>query len=167
MSPWYEANREKLRAKAKKVDRANEKAQDKAKRESLKRLPELKKAAQVEFNKWVRTRDHDKPCISCGAPPPNLSGFHAGRDAGHYRSVGSAAHLRYTEDNCHSQCVHCNQFASGRVVEYRLGLLVRIGAARVEALETDNEPRKWTREELIAIRATYRDKRKALEKEQE
>jgi hypothetical protein len=32
----------------------------------------------------------------------------------------------------------------------------------VEALEASNEPHKWTREELIAIRDTYRAKLKAL-----
>lgn len=165
IGPWYEANREKLRAKAKKADRAAEKVQDKAKREKLKTLPELKKAAQVEFNKWVRARDHDKPCISCGAPPPDLSGFHAGRDAGHYRSVGAAAHLRYHEDNCHAQCVHCNQYGAGKAVDYRIRLIERIGAARVEALEADNEPRKWTREELRAIAATYRQKLKELKRD--
>jgi hypothetical protein len=158
VEPWYEANREKLRAKARKVDRA----ETRKKLEKLERLPSLKAKAQRAFNNWIRERDHDKPCISCGAPAPDLSGFHAGRDAGHYRSVGAASHLRFHEDNCHAQCVHCNQWKAGKAVDYRIGLVARVGAAAVEALEADKEPRKWTHDELRAIAATYRQKLKDL-----
>lgn len=41
-------------------------------------------------------------------------------------------------------------------MDYRLGLIERIGLAEVEALEADQEPRKWTIEELTAIRDHYR-----------
>lgn len=158
VGPWYEANREKLLAKAVRA----EKRQDRAKRESIKRLPDLKREAQTAFNAWIRLRDAGQPCISCGAPPPNLAGLHAGRDAGHYRSVGSAPQLRYHPDNVHGQCVACNQWGSGKAVEYRAGLIARIGVARVEALECNNEPRKWTHDELRAIRDEYRAKVKEL-----
>lgn len=141
------------------------KADFKARKAALKTIPTLIKEAQREFNKWVRTRDAAQGCISCGAPPPDLAGLHAGRDAGHWRSTGAAAHLRFHEDNCHAQCVRCNQYKAGNAVEYRSGLVARIGASRVEALEMANEPRKWTREELIAIKATYAAKTRALKKE--
>lgn len=139
-----------------------EAVQTRERKAALKRIPDLIREAQVVFNKFIRTRDHDQPCISCGAPPPDLSQLHAGRDAGHYRSTGSASHLRFHEDNCHAQCVRCNQFGAGRAVDYRIALVVRIGLRRVEALESMNAPHKWTREELIAIRATYTQKLKAL-----
>lgn len=161
IDPWLSANREKLRAKAVRA----EKRQDRAKRESIKRLPELKREAQTAFNAWIRLRDARQPCISCGAPPPNLAGLHAGRDAGHYRSVGSAPQLRYHPDNVHGQCVACNQWGAGKAVEYRAGLIARIGVARVEALECTNEPRKWTHDELRAIRDEYRAKVKQLKRE--
>lgn len=150
--------------------KAKEKAErerDRQRKQALKTIPQLLKEAQVEFNAWVRARDRDQPCISCGKPPGDLSQLHAGRDAGHYRSVGSAGHLRFHEDNCHAQCVKCNQWGAGRAVDYRIGLITRIGAARVEALETNNEPRKWTREGLEWIKAHYRAKRKELEKKNE
>lgn len=136
----------------------------KERKEAIKTLPKLKKEAEREFNAFIRARDADLPCISCGAPPPDLSGLHAGRDAGHYRSVGSAAHLRYNEDNVHAQCVHCNQHGAGRAVEYRIGLIAKIGAGRVVALETDNTIRKWTHDELRGIRDEYKKKLKALKK---
>ena len=43
-------------------------------------------------------------------------------------------------------------------------MIGRIGLERVEALEASNAPRKWTREELVAIRDTYRAKQKELKR---
>jgi hypothetical protein len=99
------------------------------------------------------------PCISSGRPL-DWSGNQT--DAGHFRSVGSAPHLRFNEDNVHAQSKHDNQFLSGNAVEYRIGLIARIGLDRVEALESDNAARKWTIEELMQIRDEYRLKLKKL-----
>ena len=85
-------------------------------------------------------------------------------DAGHYRSVGSAPHLRFDERNCHAQSKHDNRYLAGNAVEYRKGLIQRIGLKAVEELEADNTPRKWSREELVQIRDKYRAKLKELKK---
>lgn len=159
------AKAERKKAKELRALQRVERAADRKKRQELKRIPDLIREAQQAFNKWVRARDEKTPCISCGAPPPDLSRLHGGRDAGHYRSTGSASHLRFHEDNCHGQCVKCNQWGAGRAVDYRIGLVARIGVGRVEALESSNEPHKWTREELIAIKALYVGKLKALKVE--
>ena len=45
---------------------------------------------------------------------------------------------------------------------YRLGLIARIGQQRVEALESDNTPVKWTREGLRQTRDYYRAKLNAM-----
>lgn len=165
IGPWADAQAEKAkRAEAKKARAAAkvERASIRARKEAIKTIPVLIKEAQVAFNAWVRARDAAQPCISCDAPPPDMSTLHAGRDAGHYRSTGSASHLRFHPDNCHAQCVKCNQWGAGMAVDYRIRLLQRIGPSRVEALESDNTPHKWTREELIAIRDRYRAKLKEL-----
>ena len=141
-----------------------ERAKVRTRKEAIKTIPVLIKEAQHAFNAYVRARDADLPCISCGAPPPDLSALHAGRDAGHYRSTGSASHLRFHEDNCHAQCVRCNQWGAGRAVDYRIGLVARLDLARVEALEHNNVPRKWTHEELRGIRDTYKKKLKEMKK---
>ena len=137
----------------------------KSRKEAIKTIPSLIREAQIAFNAWVRARDAAQPCISCDAPPPDMSTLHAGRDAGHYRSTGSASHLRFHPDNCHAQCVKCNQWGAGMAVDYRIRLLQRIGPARVEALENDNTPHKWQRDELIAIKATYKAKLKEMQRE--
>jgi hypothetical protein len=151
--------KKKLAAKAK-----TERAQTRARKEAIQTIPELIKVAQREFNAWVRKRDEAKPCICCGRTSDDKDLLTGSRwDAGHYRSTGSASHLRFNEDNCHRQLVHCNRHGAGRAVDYRIGLIARIGIEAVEALESSNEPHKWTREELRAIAATYKQKRKELE----
>jgi len=143
-----------------------ERVQTKARKEAIKTIPQLIKEAQIEFNRFIRTRDVAQHCISCGAPPPNLEALHAGRDAGHYRSTGAASHLRFDERNCHGQCVHCNQHLAGNVVAYRIGLVARIGLDAVEALEADNDPVKWDRDTLRQLKTIYRAKLRQLKKEQ-
>lgn len=167
IAPWAEAQEAKAkRAQEKKARAASkvERAQRKQRIWELMPLRDQLKIVQRDFNEWIRARDADLPCISCGAPPPDLSALHAGRDAGHYRSTGSASHLRFHEDNCHAQCVRCNQWGAGRAVDYRIGLLDRLGLARVEALEHNNAPHKWTHEELRGIRDTYKAKLKEMKK---
>ena len=133
----------------------------KRRKEAIKTIPQLIKEAQIEFNAYIRTRDAGKPCICCGLP---LGAGEVGGvfDAGHYRSTGSASHLRFHPDNCHGQRKHCNRYGAGRAVDYRIGLIQRIGLERVLALESSNAPHKWTADELRCIRAEYRAKRKEL-----
>lgn len=135
-----------------------DKANVRARKEAIKKLPQLHREAQRAVNAWIRLRDAKEPCISCNAPPPDLSELHAGRDAGHFRSVGSAPQLRYTPTNIAAQCVHCNQHLAGNHTGYRRGLAARIGLEAVEALENDNAPHKWTHEEVRAVRDDYRAK---------
>ena len=131
----------------------------KEKLEKLKTRSQWLKEAQVEFNKYIRERDSDLPCISCGR-------FHTGSyDAGHYRSTGAAPQLRFDEANCHKQCVPCNQFKSGNAIEYRIGLVQRIGLGEVERLERDNTPANFSIEDAKRIKAEYRAKYKALKGE--
>jgi hypothetical protein len=135
--------------------------QTRERKQAVKTRGDWMKEAQAAFNAWIRRRDQlaGHACISSGRP---LDWSGNAVDAGHYRSVGSAPHLRFNEDNCHAQSKHDNQYKAGNAVDYRLGLIVRIGLARVEALEADQAPQKWTVEELVAIRDTYRAKLRAL-----
>jgi hypothetical protein len=130
--------------------------------DAMRTKPQLVKIAQVSFNKYIRERDLLKPCISCGKPPSTESNQ---TDAGHFRSVGSAPHMRFVEDNVHGQCKHCNQYLAGAVLEYRKGLIERIGLARVEQIESDQTVRKYTREGLQEIARHYNAEAKRLKKE--
>ena len=150
--------------RAEKAAQALERKDTKARKERLKTRRAWEREAQASFNAFIRARDAGQPCICCGLP---LSAGDVGGhyDCGHYRSVGSAPHLRFNEDNAHAQRKQCNRWGAGRAVDYRLGLIERIGLARVEALEADQAPRKYTADELRAIRDLYRAKLRELVKE--
>lgn len=145
-------NREKIEQRKAIAERKRARAQ----LEAMKTVPQLMAEADRAFCAWVRARDAGKPCICCGR---GSSGWTRGGewDGGHYRSRGAASHLRYHEDNCHAQLKQCNRRAFD-VAAYRANLIERIGVARVEALEADNAPHKWTRDELREIRDAYRRK---------
>ena len=105
--------------------------------------------AQTVFNKWIRIRDDGLPCISCGCV--NAVQWHSG----HFRSTKAAPELRFHPDNVHKQCSSCNNYLSGNLLEYRIRLVKRIGLAKVEWLEGPHEPKKWTIDELQAIKTDY------------
>lgn len=141
------------------------KADYKARKEAVKTRSDYIKDAQTAFNSFIRARDAGKPCICCGLPLA-LDAIGGGFDCGHYRSVGSAPHLRFDERNAHGQRKQCNRYGAGRAVDYRIGLIKRIGLAEVEALEAQQDGGKWSTDELVAIRAEYKKKLKQLQEQQ-
>jgi len=151
-------SKEQARKKKEKEERA-EKIERKAK---LKSRSEWLKDAQSVFNKFIRLRDKDEPCISCGK-------HHKGQyHAGHYRSVGACPELRFCELNVHKQCAPCNDHKSGNIIEYRINLVKKIGVDKVEWLERqDHEPKKYTIEDCKEIIKYYKAKIKELDGSQE
>lgn len=125
-------------------------------RERTKNAAQWKKEAQAAFNSYIRYRDRGRNCISCGRAWRDCYG--GAVDAGHYRSRGSAAHLAFNMHNCHCQCVHCNRHLSGNVVEYRKGLIERIGLDKVEALENDNEVRRFDIDYYKRVKSIFNKK---------
>ena len=112
-------------------------------------VAELKTKAQRVFNAWIRKRDEGLPCISCGSGTPT--------QACHYLSQGHHSALRYNEDNTHLGCIRCNLFLHGNLINYRKGLVKKIGEDKVIALEnTPRRPYKWDRYSLIAIIEKYK-----------
>lgn len=146
-----------------KLDRqAKQKKSDKVRKEALKTASDYIKEAQVSINKYVRIRDLNKPCVSCGC---ELSISYGGTtDCGHYRSRGSASHLRFNLLNMAAQCVTCNRHLSGNIVEYRKELIKRIGADRIKLLEEDNEPRKFTIDYLKRVKSIFNKRTRLYEK---
>lgn len=157
---------QKVRAQAKRQadqQRTARRQRDRQKLVSMRTVRDWLKIAQRAFNRYIRLRDRKRPCISCGRLQQDTV-FGGAFDAGHYRSTGSASHLRFTETNCWSQCVQCNRDLSGNTVEYRKGLIRRIGVEEVERLEEDNRTHKWTIPELEEIAKKYNRLARELEK---
>lgn len=152
-------------AYGRKLKEKKEAGEEKAKRKETKsRLEKLKprsdwmKDAQQAVNAFVRERDSDLPCISCGR-------HHQGQyHAGHYLSRGAHPELALDPRNIHKQCQPCNTHLSGNQIEYRKGLIARYGIEFVDWLEGPHSPAKHTIHELKEIRDNYRDKLRDLKR---
>lgn len=129
-------------------------------RMAVKPLSYFIKQAQHAFNEFIRYRDRDLPCISCGR-------HHDGQyHAGHFRTTGASPELRFDEDNCHKQCSACNNHLSGNLTAYRPALIAKIGQSRFDALMGPHALPKWTRDDYIRIRDEYRAKLRDLKKQE-
>ena len=146
------------KAKKQAQEATRKRVEHRKEKERIKSRGDWIKEAQAAFNRWIRARDAELPCISCGR-------FHDGQfHAGHYRTTASAPELRFNENNVHKQCSPCNLHKHGNVIEYRINLVKRIGIELVEWLEGHHEPKKYTIEELKQIKTKYSALVKALEK---
>lgn len=153
----YEKARQRAVAKREREDREKIKAV----RESLKTKHDYVKEAQAAVNKYIRIRDYGKPCISCGALP-DYSLYGGSVDAGHYRSRGTAPHLRFYTLNISSQCKKCNRYGGGNYSEYRKGLIAKLGIEKVEAIDSDNRARHYTEHDLKRIKLIFNKKTRML-----
>lgn len=147
-----------------KTARKEEAKLDRARRESMKGAPELKREAQDAFNRYVRFRDAGKGCLVCGVTLV-LGGFGGGFDAGHIRSRSNADNLRFDERNVHGQCKPCNAAGATKDWQMREAADRRLGHEVAAELYADNRVIKWQRDQLREIRDTYRAKARQLEKQ--
>jgi hypothetical protein len=140
------------------------KAQDKVKREKLKSRSDWIKEAQTATNRFVRNRDIalGYGCISCGSP---FRGVYGGAfDAGHFRSTGSAPHLRFFTKQIALQCVKCNRHLGGNAVEMRKGLVNRLGLREVELIESMQGEGRWSIDYLKRLKQVMNKRANRLEK---
>lgn len=115
------------------------------------RTQKINEAKKV-FQAWIRERDTDKPCISCGTT--KADDWHGG----HYLKAEVYTGLIFDEDNVHKQCLKCNTFLDGNELNYRIGLIKRIGEAavlRLESIKDSMKSYKWSDDELNEIKKKY------------
>jgi hypothetical protein len=144
--------------KARKAIAQRDRREIQVRKERLKSRADHMREAQAAFNEWIRLRDADRPCVSCGR-------HHEGQyHAGHYRSVGANPELRFEPLNVWKQCAPCNTHLSGNLVNYRLSLLQLIGPEKVDWLEGPHPACKHTVEEIKSIKAKYRAKTRELKR---
>jgi hypothetical protein len=143
---------------ANKTTEKNLRRTNKAKLRDMMTKGEHLKELQVVFNRFIRTRDKDLPCISCGTRKP------VRYDAGHFYSVGAYPNLRFNEDNVHKQCSkNCNKERHGNTHEYAARLKKRIGEERYSALGSQRAtPLRLTIPEIIELKQVYRNTIKEL-----
>lgn len=112
----------------------------------------LLKLAQTVVNKYIRLRDLNKSCISCG---------HIGErqiHAGHYRPMGNNQQLRFYTLNIFAQCSICNNYLSGNLANYKINLINKLGLAKVEEIEANQERGNYTVEYLQRLIKVFRKK---------
>ena len=132
-------------------------------REALKTTSDWAKEAQAAFNRYIRERDYDRPCISCGTTSVGIRGWHAG----HFRTTKAASQLRYNCWNVNKQCPQCNLHDSGNIASYREGLVQKIGTGRVEQLEYNNSSRRYDIEYLKRIKQIFSKRANMLKRRRE
>jgi hypothetical protein len=151
-----------LAEKNKRAEALKSRRETKQKLEKMKGVRELTRETQPIFNLYIRMRDADKPCISCGK-------YFDTWDCGHFLGVGARPDLRFDEMNAHKQCKSCNSGSGNHArkrytvaQDYRIKLIERIGLAEVERLEGPYEPKRYREDDLNEIKIIYRQKIKAL-----
>lgn len=132
----------------------------KIKREKLESLDTKKQtyvkkvnAIKVIFQKWIRERDKNEPCISCGAV--TAIGF----DGGHFYKAENYSGLIFDERNCYRQCQKCNRFLQGNNLEYANRLRLKYGIEWMEKLRLDaylTKVKTYTDDELETIKKKYK-----------
>ena len=153
-----------LEQSSKKKEKASKKVFAEKKRRFYENDKPLRvREAQKAFNAYVRGRDKGVLCISCGNKP-NFGAYIGGSGihAGHYLSTGAHPELRFEPLNCHIQCVNCNVHNSGNAIDYRVGLIKKIGVDKVEWLEGPHKAKKYSCTDLKEIELYYKQKLKEL-----
>jgi hypothetical protein len=123
------------------------------------KLSTLEAAAKLVFQKWVRMRDANEACISCGVTQATQW------DGSHYFKAEIFSGVIFDEDNVHKSCSYCNCHLDGNLANYRIGLVKKIGEERIKALEERanlTRQYKYTREQLLEITASYKTKIKEI-----
>ncbi|GAG17995.1 unnamed protein product [marine sediment metagenome] len=107
------------------------------------------------FHKYIRLRDIQLPCISCGS--------WIKLQAGHYYNAGNYASLRFDEKNVNGQCVQCNYFKEGNKQGYRDGLIKKYGIdVLIDLKIKKNNISKLDVFELNCLNEEYKKKTKEL-----
>ena len=146
--------KEKLQERKRKAQRA----ETRKRREALKSKSELAREAQNACNEYIRLRDKDEPCISCGTTNPDIQYC-----AGHYKTRGAYPELRFHPMNLHKQCNHhCNLQKSGNIPEYRKSLIKKIGQSNVDWLEGFHKVQNYTADDYREIKAYFKEQTKLL-----
>jgi hypothetical protein len=134
--------------------RVNSQLKSEAK-EKLETYSQKVNKVKVIFQKWIRERDKDLPCISCGTTKASM--WHAS----HFKKAETFSGVIFHELNTWKSCSKCNVFLNGNELNYRERLVKKIGLDQVIALEelaNETRTKKWTIEELNTIKTKYKIK---------
>lgn len=158
-----ELGRKKRLAQEAKAKR-EEKKVDRAQRQKLKPRSKWLSECQAIVNRYQRLKAlaRGEGCFTCGATPAQK--FGGTYDAGHFRSVGSAPHLRFWLPQIRLQCIVCNRHKGGMALAFRRALVAEHGAEWVEALEAMQHSAKFDIPYLMRLKRVMGKRLRRLEK---
>ena len=135
-----------------------------ARKEAIKSRAKWLAECQAVVNKYVRLKAAraGESCYTCGATPQQK--FGGTFDASHFRSVGSAPHLRFWIPQIRICCVVCNRHKGGELLAFRRNLVAEHGADWVQQLEARQETAKFTIDYLKRLKKIMSKKVRRLEK---
>lgn len=121
------------------VEKTKEKVwKDKVKKHKQGEKETWLKLARVTCHTYIRLRDKDKGCISCGKPLQTKN-----TDAGHMWSSGNHSYLRYNEFNINGQCSRpCNKDKAGDINNYRINFVKRYSQELLDELDQQAKKEK-------------------------
>lgn len=121
-------------------------------------MPSLVASLDRWFKLFIRLRDKDKPCISCGCWYTSTNIMHAG----HYHPSTHRG-TRWHEKNVNGQCNSCNTYRGSNGAAYTIGLIKKYGQSVIDelAIAKARHPH-FTRTDLEWMIAEYKQKAKQL-----
>src|SRR5271169_3613728 len=91
----------------------------------------LKKECWMWMSRYIRLRDNFT-CFTCGKV---MLDNPQSAQAGHYIPQSKGNTLRFYERNVHCQCINCNMYQSGNLVQYALRLEEKYGEGILQELD--------------------------------
>jgi len=120
-------------------------------------VKQLKKMLWRIVSPYIRQRDKGI-CFTCGAVKHWKE-----MQAGHFVPADSCSDTQFDETNVHCQCVRCNKFLSGNLMEYTLRMIDKYDKDCVDDLRRRGRVvKKWTKEELKELIEYYKIKLEEL-----
>lgn len=163
IAPWAEAQAaKKEREEAKKARMAAkvDRALTRQRKEALKTISQIEEECRRIVQKIARIRDKDRGCISCDKPA-NWDGQWHGS---HYRSHGACSVLQFHLWNINKACWICNKLYSGRIDQYKVGIVNRYGAERLDWLDSQPTLKRYSRDYLMRFKKVMGKRLRRMEK---
>lgn len=123
-------------------------------------LSKAKARAWKSFSLYIRLRDSNGEygeCFTCGRTINYKQG-----QAGHFVQ-GRHNSTLFVENNCHLQCVGCNIFKSGNLVEYTRKMIDKYGIETVDMLrDLNNQIEKYKIIDYLELEKFFKRKAEGL-----
>ena len=125
----------------------------KGKKPKVKTQAQLKKDLDAIFSKYIRAK-YLKECFTCNKVDVTLQ-------CGHFISRQYLM-TRWDENNCRPQCVGCNIFGNGKVLDFEERLKNELGEDFVETMKHSRHyslkvGRPWYREQIEIYKKLYKE----------